>query len=144
MPGVGVIPAHSLCTAIKMPIFLTCSSGTGFPLCTEDSLRQIYSPSQNTALFKLHLPHSNSLPFFLSFSLCFFVSLHFFWDSYGLNVGALALFQKSLRLSSFLFLLFSLFHFYLPAYYLFFCLSYSTVGSLQSIFNSVISLFFSD
>ena len=77
--------------------------------------------------------------FFLPFPFVFY-----FWDTYGLNVGALAFFQKSLRLSSFLFLLFSLFHFYLPAYYLFFCLSYSTVGSLQSIFNSVISLFFSD
>ena len=54
MPGVGVIPAHSLNVVMEMPIFvIVCSSGTGFPLCTEDSLSQIYSPSQNTALVQV-------------------------------------------------------------------------------------------
>ena len=54
MPGVGVIPAQSLNVVMEMPIFvIVCSSGTGFPLCTEDSLSQIYSPSQNTALVQV-------------------------------------------------------------------------------------------
>ena len=38
-----------------------------------------------------------------------FLFLFFFWDPYNSNVGAFALFQRSLRLSSVLFILFTLF-----------------------------------
>ena len=58
-------------------------------------------------------------------------------------LGHLTLFQRSLRLSSLLLILFfffsSLLHlfppFYLPPHLHIFCLSYSTVGSLQSAFD---------
>ena len=55
-------------------------------------------------------------------------------------LGHLTLSQRSLRLSSFVFILFSallhLFHhFVFHLTYPFFCLSYSIVGSLQSVFN---------
>ena len=54
----------------------------------------------------------------------------------------LTLSQWSLRLSSFLLILFSsLFHLFLPFYLLFtnaiFCLHFSTVGSLQSVFDLI-------
>ena len=56
-------------------------------------------------------------------------------------LGHLTLLQRSLRLSSFLLILFSsLLHLFLPFYlyltYPIFCLHYSTVGSLQSVFWS--------
>ena len=80
MPGVGVIPAHSLHTVIKMPIFLImCSTGIGFPLHTEDSLSQIYSSSQNTALVQVASASQqlSTLPLF--FSLLLHLSSHFFF-----------------------------------------------------------------
>ena len=57
-------------------------------------------------------------------------------------LGHLTLSQRSLRLSSFLLILFSsLFHLFLPFYLLFtnaiFCLHFSTVGSLQSVFDLI-------
>ena len=66
-------------------------------------------------------------------------------------LGHLTLSQRSLRLSSLIFSLFffqlcfiyfhhSIFHLTYP----FFCLSYSTVGSLQSVFISVLALFIID
>ena len=67
----------------------------------------------------------------------------FFWDSYDSNVVVFTLSQRSLRLSSFLLILFS---FFLSASFistilssisLIFCLHYSTVGSLQSVFDLI-------
>ena len=90
MPGVGVIPAHSLSAVMEMPIFvIMCSSGTGFLLCTEDSLSQIYSPSQNIALVQVASASqqlSTLLPLFSSLflHLCphlflFLCLLRFLW-----------------------------------------------------------------
>ena len=83
-----------------------------------------------------------------NFSCIFFVS-----SSSGTPMiqmlGPLTLSQRSLRLSSFLLILFSslvhyfhhsIFHLTYPI----FCLSYSTVGSLQSALISVIALFIID
>ena len=65
----------------------------------------------------------------------------FFWNSYDSNVGAFNIVQRSLRLSSFNSFFFfplcfvyfhhSIFHLTYPI----FCLSYSTVSSLQSAFD---------
>ena len=64
-------------------------------------------------------------------------------------LGCLTLSQKSLRLSSFLLILFSsLLHLFLPFYLLshlpIFCLHYSIVGPLQSVLISFIALFIID
>ena len=66
----------------------------------------------------------------------------FFWDTYCSNVGVFNIVQGTLRLSSFLLILFS---FFLSASLIstilsttaliLFCLSYSTVDSIQSSFN---------
>ena len=83
-----------------------------------------------------------SWPFLLSSS----------WTPMIRMLGHLTLPQKSLRLYSFIFILFfffplcliyfhhSIFHLTYPIL----CLSYSTVGSLQSVFISVIALFIID
>ena len=67
-------------------------------------------------------------------------------------LGRLTLSQRSLRLSSFLLIHFSVFplcfiYFYHSIFYLtypIFCLHYSTVGSLQSVLTSFIALFIID
>ena len=83
------------------------------------------------------------------------ISLSIFWWSFFLSssygtpmiqmLGHLTLPQRSLRLSSFLFILFSFFllcfiYFYHSIFHLtypLFSLSYSTVGSLQSVFDLI-------
>ena len=55
-------------------------------------------------------------------------------------LGHLTLSQRSLKLSSFLLILFSsLLHLFPPFTYPIFCLSYSTVGYLQSVFDLIIN-----
>ena len=82
--------------------------------------------------------------FLIIISSSIFLWLFFLSSSSGTpmfqTLRRLKLSQTSVRLSSFLFTLFSsllpLFPpFYLPPHYPLFCLSYSTVGSLQSVFN---------
>ena len=76
-----------------------------------------------------------SWPFFLSFSGTPMIQM----------LGHFTLFQRSLRLSSFLLILFFFFplcfiyfhHFIFYLTYPIFCLCYSTVGSLQSVFNLI-------
>ena len=73
----------------------------------------------------------------------------FFWDPCNSNVGCLMLSQRCLRPSSLLLILFSFMVFCFSYFHqcifqlthLFFCLSYSTVGSLQFTFNLSYSLF---
>ena len=91
------------------------------------------------------LPHFREVfnYYLLKYCLMAFLFVFFFLDSYDSNVRALTLSQRSLRLSSFLLILFfcfplcfisfhhSIFHLTYPI----FCLSYSTVGSLQSAFD---------
>ena len=71
-----------------------------------------------------------------------FLFVFFFWDSYDSNVGMFNIAPEvtEVVLISFnFFLFFSLFHFshhsIFHLTYPFFCLSYSTVGSLQSAFD---------
>ena len=67
----------------------------------------------------------------------------FFWYPYNSNFGAFYVVPESLRLSSFLFILFSLFcsmaeisyHSVFQVTYPFFCLRYSAIGSFQYIFH---------
>ena len=80
--------------------------------------------------------------YLLKYFLMVFLFVLFFWDSYDSNVGCFTLSQSSLRLSSFLLILFFFFplcfiYSYHSIFYLtypIFCLRYSTVGSLQSVF----------
>ena len=80
--------------------------------------------------------------YLLKYFLMVFLFVLFFWDSYDSNVGCFTLSQRSLRLSSFLLILFFFFplcfiYSYHSIFYLtypIFCLRYSTVGSLQSVF----------
>ena len=73
----------------------------------------------------------------------------FFWDPCNSNVGCLMLSQRCLSPSSLLLILFSFMVFCFSYFHqcifqlthLFFCLSYSTVGSLQFTFNLSYSLF---
>ena len=93
-------------------------------------------------VFNYHLLKHFSRPFFLSSSGTPMIRM----------LGHLTLPQKSLRLYSFLFILFFFFHLCLIYFhhsifhltYPILCLSYSTVGSLQSVFISVIALFIID
>ena len=57
------------------------------------------------------LPHFREVfnYYLLKYCLMVFLFVFFFWDSYDLNVGVLALSQRSLRLSSFLLIRFSFF-----------------------------------
>ena len=57
------------------------------------------------------LPHFRDVfnYYLLKYFLMAFLFVFFFWDSYDLNVGVLTLSQRSLRLSSFLLILFSFF-----------------------------------
>ena len=67
----------------------------------------------------------------------------FFWYHYNSNVGAFYVVPESLRLSSFLFIHFSLFcsmaeisyHSVFQVTYPFFCLRYSAIGSFQYVFH---------
>ena len=100
------------------------------------------------------LPHFREVfnCYHLKYFLMAFLFVFFFWASYDSNVGRLTLSQRSLRLSLFLLIPFfffplcfiyfhhSIFHLTHPL----FCLSYSAVGSLQSVFISVIALFIID
>ena len=78
-----------------------------------------------------------------------------FWDTYGLNVWCLSLSQLSLKLMcsfmSFIFIIFFFLfcfiyfhHSIFQITYYFFCLSYSTVGPLQSVLIPNIALFTTD
>ena len=99
------------------------------------------------------LPHFKEV--FNYYLLRYIFSCSFFLSSSGTPMirmlWHLTLFQRSLRFSSFLLVFFfpplcfiyfhhSIFHFICPI----FCLSYSTVGSLQSVFISVLALFIID
>ena len=89
------------------------------------------------------LPHFREVfnYYLLEYLLMAFLFVFFFWDSYGSNVGHLTLSQRSLRLSSFLAVIFFFFplcfidfhHSIFHLTYLIFCLSCS-VGYLQSVF----------
>ena len=92
------------------------------------------------------LPHFREVfnYYLLKYFLMVFLFVFFFWDSYDSNVGEFNIVPEVLRLSSFLLIHFSFFlsvsfiyHsiFYLT--YLIFCLHYSTVGSLQSVFDLI-------
>ena len=73
----------------------------------------------------------------------------FFWDSYNSNVGVFNIIPEVSEIVLISFNLFFFFplcfiYFYLSIFYLtnfIFCLRYSTVGSLQSVFISFIALF---
>ena len=96
------------------------------------------------------LPHFGKVSnyYLLKYFLMVFLFVFFFWDSYDLNVGVFNIVPEisweEKRLFSFILILF-FFSFFLSAsfistilsstsLYSIFCLSYSTVGSLQSVF----------
>ena len=91
------------------------------------------------------LPHFREVfnYYLLKYFLMVFLFV-FFWDSYDRILGHLTLSQRSQRLSSFLLIHVSLFlcfiYFYHCIFYLtypIFCLHYSPVGSLQSVFDLI-------
>ena len=82
--------------------------------------------------------------YLVKYFLMVFLVVFFFWDSYDSNVGAFNIVPEVLRLSSFLLIHFSFFlcfiYFYHSIFHLtypIFCLRYSTVGSLQSVFDLI-------
>ena len=91
------------------------------------------------------LPHFRDVLnyYLLKYFLMVFLFVFFFWDSYDSNMGCLTLSWRSLRLSSFLLIRFS---FFLSDSFistilsstsriLSSCLRYSTICSLQSVFD---------
>ena len=91
------------------------------------------------------LPHFREVfnYYLIKYFLMVFLFVFFFWDSYDSNVGAFDIVPEvsELGLISFnsFFFFSSLLHLFPPLYlfltYPIFCISYSTVGSLQSVFD---------
>ena len=91
------------------------------------------------------LPHFREVfnYYLLKYFLMVFLFVFFFWDSYNLNIGA---FNPVLKVSEIVLITFNSFFFF-PLYFIYFyhsifyltypifCLCYSTVGSLQSVFD---------
>ena len=81
--------------------------------------------------------------YLLKYFLMAFLFAFFFWDSYDSNVGAFNMVPEVseivfISFNSFLFFPLCFIYFYHSIFYLtypIFCLSYSTVGSLQSVFS---------
>ena len=93
------------------------------------------------------LPHFREFfnYYLLKYFLIVFLYVFFFWDSYDLNVGA---FNIVPEVSEFVFISFNSFFFFPLCFiylhhsifhltYYIFCLSYSTVGSFQSVFDLI-------
>ena len=83
--------------------------------------------------------------YLLKYFLMGFLFVFFFWDSYDSNVGAFNMVPEVseivfISFNSFLFFPLCFIYFYHSIFYLtypIFCLGYSTVGSLQSVFDLI-------
>ena len=83
--------------------------------------------------------------YLLKYFLMVFLFVFFFWDSYDLNVGVFNIVPEVseivlISFNSFLFYPLSFIYFYHSIFYLtylIFSLRYSTVGSLQSVFDLI-------
>src|SRR5574337_213902 len=93
------------------------------------------------------LPHFREVfnYYLLEYFLMVFLFVFFFWDSYNSNVGAFNIVPEVsevvlISFNSFFFFSLCFIYFYQSIFYLtypIFCLHYSTVGSLQSVFNLI-------
>ena len=83
--------------------------------------------------------------YLLKYFLMAFLFVFFFWDSYDSNVGVFHIVPEVsevvlISFNSFFFLPLCFIYFYRSIFYLtypIFCLCYSTVGSLQSVFDLI-------
>ena len=93
------------------------------------------------------LPHFRDIfnYYLLKYFLMVFLFVFFFWDSYDLNVGVFNIVPEVseivlISFNSFFFFPLCFIYFYHSIFYLtnpIFCLCYSTVGSLQSVFDLI-------
>ena len=97
------------------------------------------------------LPHFREVfnYYLLKYFLMVFLFVFFFWDFYDPNIVALNIVSEASEIvlnsfNSFFFFHLCCIYFYHSIFYLtnpIFCLCYSTVGSLQSVFDLIIALF---